>query len=64
MLQYADLKINKMKNQDPDQIIKERYENLRRRVDEFKPTWDKNGVIQYETEHIDVLQRLAGKSNS
>lgn len=37
--------------QDPEKYKKERYDNLRRRIDLYKPTWDKNGVIQYKTHY-------------
>ena len=49
-----------MANETPDQLKKERYENLKRRIDDFKPAWDKNGVIQYKTEHISILRRITG----
>jgi hypothetical protein len=39
---------------------KERYENLRSRIDTYKPAWDKYGVIQYKSEHIAILQRRTG----
>ena len=39
---------------------KERYENLRERADAYKKFWDKNGVIQYKTEHIAILHRTVG----
>lgn len=38
----------------------ERYRNLRQRIEEYKPGWDKNGVIQYKTEYIAILQRKWG----
>jgi len=47
-------------NHNPEQIKKERYENLKERINEFKPTWDKNGVIQYRTERIAILHRVTG----
>jgi hypothetical protein len=46
--------------QDPDKEKKERYENLKRRIDYFKPTWDKGGVIQYKTDQIAILRRVDG----
>jgi hypothetical protein len=39
---------------------KERYGNLRSRIDIYKPAWDKHGVIQYKSEHIAILQRRTG----
>ena len=37
-----------------------RVEDLRRRVDQYKPMWDKNGIIQYKDEFIAILQRAWG----
>jgi len=39
----------------------ERYRDLVQRVAEYKPGWDKNGVIQYKTEYIAILQRVWGR---
>jgi hypothetical protein len=50
---------NMMKN-NPEQFKKVRYEQLRSRIEVYKPSWDKNGVIQYKTEHIVILQRKWG----
>jgi len=36
---------------------KDRYQDLRVRVDNYKPMWDKDGVIQFKTEYIAILQR-------
>jgi len=49
-----------LSSENPEQQKKERYENLRRRIDDFKPAWDKNGVIQYKTECIAILRRITG----
>lgn len=46
--------------QDPEQHKIERFQNLTQRIVEYKPTWDKNGVIQYKTEFIAILQRKWG----
>ena len=46
--------------QNPDQNKTERYQNLVRRVNDYKPAWDKNGVIQYKTDRIAILQRKYG----
>jgi len=50
---------NMMKN-NPEQYKKERYEQLRRKINIYKPSWDKDGVIQYKTEYIAILQRKWG----
>jgi len=47
-----------VRNPELDKI--ERYRNLVERIDEYKPGWDKNGVIQYKTEYIAILQRIWG----
>ncbi len=39
---------------------KERFENIRERAGTYKKFWDKNGVIQYKTEHIAILHRTVG----
>ena len=45
---------------NPELQKKVRYEQLRSRINSYKPSWDKNGVIQYKTEHIAILQRKWG----
>lgn len=50
---------NMMKN-NPEQYKKVRYQQLRNRVNGYKSSWDKNGVIQYKTEYIAILQRAWG----
>jgi hypothetical protein len=47
-----------VQNSELDKI--ERYRDLVQRVAEYKPAWDKNGVIQYKTEYIAILQRMWG----
>ena len=47
-------------NNNPEQYKKVRYEHLRKRIDVFKPSWYKNGVIQYKTDRIAILQRKWG----
>lgn len=39
---------------------KDRYQDLRIRVEKYKPMWDKDGVIQFKTDHIAILQRKLG----
>ena len=46
--------------QHPELELITRYQNLRQRIEEYKPAWDKDGVIQYKTEHIAILQRTWG----
>ena len=43
---------------NPEQIKNNRLENLRCRP--VQSGWDKNGVIQYKTEYIAILQRSWG----
>ena len=45
---------------NPELQKKVRYQQLRSKIDSYKPNWDKNGVIQYKTEHIAILQRKWG----
>ena len=40
---------------------KKRLQQLQERISQYKPSWDKNGVIQYKTEHIAILQRAWGQ---
>jgi hypothetical protein len=42
------------------QLKKERYQNLKNRVDIYKPVWDKDGVIQFKSDQIAILQRILG----
>jgi hypothetical protein len=39
---------------------KDRYQDLKNRVESYKPMWDKDGVIQFKTEYIAILQRKLG----
>lgn len=43
-----------------DNIKKERIEDLQQRVPQYKPLWDKNGVIQYKDDYCAILQRVWG----
>jgi hypothetical protein len=45
---------------NPIDDMRIRYENLRKRIVEYKPSWDKTGVIQYKTEYIAILQLTWG----
>lgn len=47
-------------NQDHKQARKDRYQVLRNRVERYKPMWDKDGVIQFKSDHIAILQRKLG----
>ena len=35
--------------QHPELELVTRYQNLRQRIEEYKPAWDKDGVIQYNS---------------
>lgn len=51
------------KNEESEQAKeskKVRLQELQNRIPQYKPMWDKNGVIQYKTEHIAILQRAWG----
>jgi len=48
--------------QNPELDKIERYRNLAQRIAEYKPAWDKNGVIQYKTEYIAILQSVGQPS--
>lgn len=45
---------------DHKQIKKEHYQDLRGGVEEYKPLWDKDGVIQFKSNNIAILQRKLG----
>ena len=53
-------KLEKAAKYDTEKTKKERFEDLRRRVAQYKPMWDKNGVIQYKDEFVAILQRAWG----
>lgn len=36
------------------------YKSLNSRVPQYKPNWDKNGVIQYKDEYVAILRRMIG----
>jgi len=58
---FNQLKIvEKYAKDDVEQDKKERFEDLKSRVDQYKPMWDKNGVIQYKDEFVAILQRAWG----
>ena len=57
---YSDNSEDTYVNENPEKEKRNRIKSLRERVDDFKPAWDKNGVIQYLTEHIAILQRTWG----
>lgn len=46
-------KISKLKK-------KEQYEGLKNRIESYKHRWDKDGIIQFKSEHIAILQRKYG----
>ncbi len=47
-------------DQDHKQARKDRYQVLRNRVERYKPMWDKDGEIQFKSEHVAILQRKLG----
>jgi predicted nucleic acid-binding Zn-ribbon protein len=47
-------------NVDHKQAKKDRYNDLRTRVEKYKPMWDKDGVIQFKSDHVAILQRKLG----
>lgn len=38
----------------------ERFTELQKRISQYKPMWDKGGVIQFKNERIAILQRRFG----
>lgn len=42
------------------QLKKERYQNLKNRVDIYDPVCDKEGIIQFKSDQIAILQRILG----
>ncbi len=51
---------NSPEEQKAIQDKKQRLARLEARINKFKPAWDKDGVIQYKTEHMAILQRKHG----
>lgn len=49
-----------LNDNDPKQARKERYQDLRNRVERYKPLWDKDGVVQFKSDHVTILQRKFG----
>ena len=58
--QDMDSSERQLGNQDHKQARKDRYQDLRNRVERYKPMWDKDGVIQFKSDHIAILQRKLG----
>lgn len=40
---------------------KERFLEIKNKVDQYRPLWDKDGVIQFKNEHVAILQRKIGQ---
>jgi len=40
---------------------KERFLEIKNKVDQYKPLWDKEGVIQFKNEYVAILQRKVSK---
>lgn len=47
-------------SQNHKQLKKERYQDLRGRIERYKPMWDKDGVIQFKSDYVAILQRKFG----
>ena len=58
--QDMDSNYQQLGDQDHKQARKERYQDLRNRVERYKPMWDKDGVIQFKSDHVAILQRKLG----
>ena len=58
--QDTDPNYEQLDDKDHKQVKKDRYSNLRNRVERYKPMWDKDGVIQFKSDHIAILQRKLG----
>lgn len=46
--------------QEAEDCRRMRLAQLQARIKKYKPSWDKDGVIQYKTEHMAILQRKLG----
>lgn len=53
--------LEKLAKETAESNKKERLLELKERIEQYKPSWDKNGVIQYKNEHIAILQRMWGQ---
>jgi hypothetical protein len=53
-------KARKKFEEDAKQIKTERFSELKERIDQYKPFWDKTGVIQFKNERIAILRRTFG----
>lgn len=58
--QDMDSSDRQLGNQDHKQARKDRDQVLRNRVERYKPMWGKDGVIQFKSDHIAILQRKLG----
>jgi len=47
--------------QEYRQLKKDNYQNLKDRVERYKPMWDKDGVIQFKSDNIAILQKLGSQ---
>lgn len=45
---------------DHKQAKKDRYQDLRNKIEKYKPMWDKDGVIQFKSEYMAIIQRKFG----
>ncbi|GKS67666.1 hypothetical protein YTPLAS73_12130 [Nitrosarchaeum sp.] len=53
--------LEKLAKETAESNKKVRLQEVKERIDQYKPSWDKNGVIQYKNEHIAILQRMWGQ---
>jgi len=45
----------------PEETRKYEDSELFKRTNQYKPSWNKNGIIQYKTDRIAILQRVWGR---
>ena len=58
--QKHDENLEKLAKDQAKESKKDRFVDLRHRVDQYKPMWDKDGIIQFKNEYIAILQRKFG----
>lgn len=54
-------KLVKLEKEKAEWSKRVRLQELQGRIVKYKPSWDKNGVIQFKNEHIAILQRMWGQ---
>ena len=53
--------LEKLAKEKTQQNKKERHQDVKSRVDQYKSAWDKNGVMQFKNERVAILQRMWGQ---